>query len=215
MSPTVGLSVTIEVKPKWLVQSPNAPLDAVRCRTCAMQVAKPKDLNSYICPLRLSEGSSEMIYPWIFDRVTEQLAEHHSETPTEKHQQAPRIAASIVAYLTQGDGKALVRHLKWLQTRLDPQGVCLRDKMYPKSTFDRNLRLAMTLRDCSLYITAHYAAVGTDTVEVDSKLGDLDFKSADKMDDWLSKEELLLRDAAYTRRIDEEFGCLIAKVRTV
>jgi inositol-pentakisphosphate 2-kinase len=51
MSPTAGLSITIEIKPKWLAQSPNAPPNALRCRTCAMQVTKPKDATKYLCPL--------------------------------------------------------------------------------------------------------------------------------------------------------------------
>jgi tetratricopeptide (TPR) repeat protein len=69
----------------------------------------------------------------------------------DQRRQGTRITTSIVAYLTQGEGDKLLQHLKFLQTELDRQGVCLRDKMFSRSTFDRNLRLAMTLRDCSLY----------------------------------------------------------------
>jgi inositol-pentakisphosphate 2-kinase len=208
MSPTAGLSITIEIKPKWLAQSPNAPPNALRCRTCAMQVTKPKDATKYLCPLRLVHGGSDVLYWWILDRVTEQLVEH-SVTPAEQQRQAPRIASSIVTYLTQGNGKTLLKHLKVLQTQLDPQGVFLRDEIQPQSKFDHNLRLAMTLRDCSMYITAHYTASGNDTVVVDSKLGDLDFKSADKIDDWMSKEKELLEAGAYTRTVDPDLGCLL------
>ncbi|KAF2821895.1 hypothetical protein CC86DRAFT_373644 [Ophiobolus disseminans] len=209
MSPAVGSSVTIEVKPKWLAQSPTAPLNAVRCRTCAMQVAKPKDPSNYICPLRLLDGKSDTFFRWILDRVKEQLVEH-SETLKQQQQEETPITSAIVEYLTRGDGNALLHHLRLLQTLLDPQGVHLRSRMYPKPTFDHNLRLAMTVRDCSLYITAQYAA-GTGSIKVDSKLGDLDFKSADKIDDWFSKEEALLKEAAYTRGIDEDLGCLVAE----
>jgi inositol-pentakisphosphate 2-kinase len=86
--------------------------------------------------------------------------------------------------------------------------------MEPKETkaiFNRNLRLAMTLRDCSLYIRVGYASSGVDPSTIECKLGDLDFKSADKMDDWEDKENGLLKAAAYTRKIDEDLGCLVAK----
>jgi inositol-pentakisphosphate 2-kinase len=208
MSPTAGLSITIEIKPKWLAQSPNAPPNALRCRTCAMQVTKPKDATRYLCPLRLVDGGSDVLNRWILDRVTEQLLEH-SATPAEQQRQAPRIASSIVTYLTQGGGKTLLEHLKALQKQLDPQGVLLRDEVQLKSKFDHNLRLAMTLRDCSMYITAHYTTSDTGTVVVDSKLGDLDFKSADKIDDWMSKEKELLEAGAYTRMVDPDMGCLL------
>ena len=36
MSSEPGSSLTIEIKPKWLAQSANAPEDAYRCRTCAL-----------------------------------------------------------------------------------------------------------------------------------------------------------------------------------
>lgn len=207
MSSTAGLSVTIEVKPKWLAQSPNAPLNAVRCRTCAMQVSKPKDLKDYVCPLRLLGSDDNKLYQWVLNRVTDQLVEH-AATTKQQHQATP-ITSAIVEYLVKGDGYALLQHLKFLQTQLDPQGVHLRDKTYLRSTFDRNLRLAMTLRDCSLYITAHYTTTGT--VKVDSKLGDLDFKSAGKIDDWVSKEQALLKEGAYTKRVKEDLGCVAAR----
>ena len=36
MSPRLG-DTLVEIKPKWLLQSPNAPGDAKRCRTCALR----------------------------------------------------------------------------------------------------------------------------------------------------------------------------------
>jgi inositol-pentakisphosphate 2-kinase len=214
MSPTAGSSITLEVKPKWLAQSPTAPPDAVRCRTCALQVAKPKDSDKYICPLRLLNGSWDHIYPWILARVTEQVAEHASKTSTPDVKVTNEIASHVTTYLFKGDGKALLQHLSFLQKNLDPNGILCRSRMEPKETkaiFSRNLRLAMTLRDCSLYIRVGYTSSGVDPSTIDCKLGDLDFKSADKMDDWEDKENGLLKATAYTRKIDEDLGCLVAK----
>jgi inositol-pentakisphosphate 2-kinase len=223
MSATAGESVTIELKPKWLVQSPNAPPNAVHCRTCAMQVAKPKDITKHLCPIRLiSDGRPKLLQSWILARVTEQLVAHSAPTTDQQRQELERngecIAANIVHYLTRGEGRALLRHLQRLQGQLDRQGVCTRDTTPFKDTFDRNLRLAMTLRDCSMYITARYVSATKDrygncpvVFDVDSKLGDLDFKSADKISDWLAKEKELLDCEAYTKDVREDLGCVFSE----
>jgi inositol-pentakisphosphate 2-kinase len=216
MSPIAGSSVTLEIKPKWLAQSPTAPLDAVRCRTCALQVEKPKDPEKYICPLRLLDGSWGLIHPWVVARITEQVVEHTEAANAPNLEQISQIASHVTAYLTKGNGKALLQHLSSLQMNLDPQGVLCRSRVLSKdmeAIYDYNLRLAMTLRDCSLYIRVGYSSFGADSVTTDCKLGDLDFKSADKMHDWADKEFALLKAAAYTREIHEDLGCMVAKSR--
>lgn len=97
LSSTAGSSITLEVKPKWLTQSPNAPQAPLRCRTCAMQVAKPKDATKYICPLRLVDGSPDMIQPWISARVREQLLDESKAPNEQQTKQITRITAEIVA----------------------------------------------------------------------------------------------------------------------
>ena len=211
LTPEPDMAILIELKPKWLSQSPSSPPNAVRCRTCAMQVAKPKDAAKYLCPLRLVSGEGDDIYPWILDRVNEKLAKGLSRART----RAPKYASLIVEYLTQGDGKALLQHLEFLQTHLDPQGITRRPKENPNATFDRNLRLAMTLRDCSLFLTVTYNGGLEDfgPVTVTSVLGDLDFKSADKIDDWLSKEKELESINAYTKKVEGNLGCVLNKTK--
>jgi inositol-pentakisphosphate 2-kinase len=54
-----------------------------------------------------------------------------------------------------------------------------------------------------------YSSTGADASTIECKLGDLDFKSADKIDDWLQKETELLKSNAYTREVKEDLGCLI------
>lgn len=194
MSPVPGTSVTLEVKPKWLMQSPTAPSEARRCRTCAMQIAVPKDRDKYICPLKLVNGDQPDINSWVHSMVRSHF-ESHADL---KHLNEPELVASIakrlVDYLVLGQGRVLLRHMQFLQQNLDAQGVLYQNKVQPKNVFDHNLRLAMTLRDCSLFVKIPY-----DGAKIISKLGDLDFKSAEKFDDWQEKEERLLIENLYTK----------------
>jgi inositol-pentakisphosphate 2-kinase len=214
MSPTAGSSVTIEVKPKWLAQSPTAPSNAIRCRTCALQVVKPKDPKKYICPLQLLNGSWDVVYPWILGRVAEQIGGYATTGTSKTTDTTSSIASQLTTYITKGDGQALLQHLRSLQRKLDHHGVLYRSRVKDsaqeiRDAFDSNLRLAMTLRDCSLFIRIKYSEVGADAASIECKLGDLDFKSADKIDDWLDKENELLKSDAYTRAVATDLGCRI------
>ena len=189
MSPTPGQSITFEIKPKWLAQSPNAPPGAMRCRNCAMQVSVPKKRDTYICPLQVLHGNSEALRPWVHTTVMRQFGR---DLPSQAV--VSTMVEGILNYLTVGDGVELLRHLLQLQSTLDPRGVLCRPH-HGSDLFDYNLRLAMTLRDCSLFIKISYNTRGMTGIE--SKLGDLDFKSAEKIVDWTDKERQLLRDDAY------------------
>ncbi|KAF1919390.1 inositol-pentakisphosphate 2-kinase-domain-containing protein [Ampelomyces quisqualis] len=214
LSPQLGSSITVEVKPKWLSQSPTAPSNALRCRTCALQVAKPKDVTKYVCPLKLLGGSRDVVYPWVSGRVAEQLGVDVKSIGPQVQAQATDIASHLAKYISEGHGRDLLRRLEVLQRNLDQQGVLYRKRIMTTSqetrhAFDHNLRLAMTLRDCSLYLRIGYNSSGVIPGTIDCKLGDLDFKSADKIEDWAIKERELLESGAYTRRTNDDPGCLI------
>lgn len=81
--------------------------------------------------------------------------------------------------------------MRYLQAQLDAKGV-LGHSSCPDC--DHRLRLAMTLRDCSLFIRIPWA---DPNAPIEAKLGDLDFKSHGKMGDWLEKEEGLLHGGWY------------------
>jgi inositol-pentakisphosphate 2-kinase len=192
MSPVMGRSVTIELKPKWLEQSPNAPFGARRCRNCALQtlrVSQGKKDEHYVCPLNVREGRPDVV-EWLVERkVIEQL--DHSELLPPKNTE--RIISAIAKYLIKGNGHALLQHLRAKQAELDPLGVL--GKGEDDEAYKHNLRLAMTLRDCSLYIQCHF---DSSDLRIVAKLGDLDFKSEAKMDDWKRKEEDLLNGRWYS-----------------
>ena len=104
-----------------------------------------------------------------------------------------------LVYLTKGPGHTLLQHLRYLQAQTDKHGV-LGSHLNKDDTEDPSndnsaygLRLAMTLRDCSLVLRIPYAK----SLPLEAKLGDLDFKSSDKMDDWYETEEALVNGGWY------------------
>jgi inositol-pentakisphosphate 2-kinase len=112
----------------------------------------------------------------------------------------------VVAYFTIGDGRTLLLHLKKLQSTLDSKGI-LQRYVCPGDDFNfvYDLRLAMTLRDCSLFV-----AVPLRSGEITSKLADLDFKSAEKIDDWRDKEATLVNEGWYVKCPEAHDVCLLA-----
>jgi len=196
MTSTPGQSLTIEIKPKWLQQSPNAPRDAYRCRTCALEASrKDKDRKTtYICPLQLVAGNAGIIRPYIRLRVEKEYARFGASKPSEEQMNV--IIDRITTYLTTGKGHKLLQCLKRIQMQLDPKGILERDSSNPDS--EANLALAMTLRDCSMFIKVNYS-YDQNTDGIECKLGDLDAKAAAKLDDWGGKEKLLVNEGWYTR----------------
>jgi inositol-pentakisphosphate 2-kinase len=191
MSPTPGRSITIEIKPKWLAQSPNAPAGARRCRTCALQAFKnhkEEQKAAYICPLQLHAGNMDIISPFCHNKVTDAYAALQEKEPT-----ADRYgtAFNMAVYLASGKGHRLLEHLREKQVELDEHGVLAGNDPH-------KLRLAMTLRDCSLYVRTTHGAPNThEEPEIEAKLGDLDFKSEAKLQDWKTKEEQLIAGGWY------------------
>ena len=112
----------------------------------------------------------------------------------------------VVTYFTTGDGRKLLLHLKKLQATLDSEGI-LQRYARPRDDFSfvYDLRLAMTLRDCSLFVV-----VPIQGGDITSKLADLDFKSEEKIDDWRDKESVLVNEGWYTKSPEAHDVCLLA-----
>jgi inositol-pentakisphosphate 2-kinase len=87
----------------------------------------------------------------------------------------------------------LLQSLRDAQARLDTKGVFCSDVP------DKDFLTAMTLRDCSVYLQVHMAGKG----EVMAKLGDLDLKSAEKMEYWMRVEEPLIEEGWYAGTEEE------------
>lgn len=212
MSTVEGQNITFEIKPKWLAQSPAAPPEAIRCRTCALQFSRGKDIpDDYICPLRLSnediatKDSLTRIRRWAVNSLSRQLKDNKG-TGSPREVVLEALVDRVVAYFTTGDGRTLLLHLKKLQSTLDSEGI-LQRYARPRDdfTFVYDLRLAMTLRDCSLFVV-----VPLYNDDVTSKLADLDFKSAEKIDDWRDKEAILVNEGWYVKDPEAPNVCLLA-----
>lgn len=208
MSSVQNSVLMVEIKPKWLVQSPNAPRDSYRCRTCALHAYRSTEAGSrresYICPLQLAAGNSKDIERYLKYHIRKELGNNTDTDILEA------VLRRTIPYLSGGPGHQLLRYLQALQVKLDPQGVLMREKvpLHLRDEYDRRLRLCMTLRDCSLLIRVPYV---DETQPIKAKLGDLDFKSSDKIEDWTEKELALINGGWYTEIQAGVGQCLIAQ----
>ena len=177
----------LEFKPKWLLQSPSAPLDAKRCRTCALNALRraegkvPGRGDGGFCPLSLL--LSEKI-----DEVLTSIA-------------APISAAALTPDFVSKVRPALFHH-RHLQQKHDEVG--LQDFRDPTG---KDFSVAMALRDCSVFLVVEASGIGWRIVEV--KFADLDLKTPDggKLEHWASIEKSLLDYGAY---VAEDQICVIS-----
>ncbi|RFU31099.1 hypothetical protein B7463_g5262, partial [Scytalidium lignicola] len=200
MTASSPCSGTLEFKPKWLLQSPTAPQDAVRCRTCARiarlnatNARKHQPTYSAFCPLDLLSKD-----PKTLDKVTRQLL--RSSTSSKQ-------ALQVTKWLRTN---TLLPKLRDLQAELDPKGVL-------EDPEDDKLRIAMTLRDCTVYLRFPPKASSCgkqssngnniekyENLEVEARLGDLDLKSSAKVSYWIFMERGLIDEGWYTGTEKEE-----------
>lgn len=131
--------ITLELKPKWLVQSPDAPALARRCRTCALRLMRNQSrgcASTGLCPLGLASGLDSEIERALRTSAGAEVAM--------KNEKVWRQVVHDVRRSCQGGG--LIALLRDAQKRLAPSSV-LHEKCATA-----NLLLAMTLRDCSLFL---------------------------------------------------------------
>lgn len=135
--------ISIEFKPKWLVQSPSAPAGSVRCRTCALRAMKSsihssshsaKQLKLGFCPLNLV--SDDKIKVATAASIVLELCR-----PEERDNDL--IRGALVDFLYKSP---LLRKLRDLQIMKDPVGVLKAE------VSGRDFLTAMTIRDCTLFL---------------------------------------------------------------
>jgi len=162
----MGTDTVLEFKPKWLSQSPNAPNDSVRCRTCALRAQRQATRKTgqavppgtTWCPLALVSR----------DKEERQLAAA-AILKANKCDWISDGASQLADLFASND---LLGLLKNRQRRLDPHGIL---ESFSEGKDMRDLRTAMTLRDCTLFITS---CNGTFDKETQLKLADLDLKAS-------------------------------------
>jgi inositol-pentakisphosphate 2-kinase len=176
------METVIEFKPKWLVQSPSAPKNAVRCRQCSRvarsnaELARKKEpLQMSFCPLDLTIHEGYRLARVAFP-------------PEKLDEMLPRFNAWL-------SGNTLLPRLRQMQMELDHLGVLKNDKNNDK------FRAAMTLRDCTVFVrfrpNAEFDPEAKDDF-VEARIGDLDLKSPDKAQYWKDTENTLIEEGWYT-----------------
>lgn len=178
-----------EFKPKWLLQSPSAPANSKRCRTCALREMKNHDARKVgakeersFCPLDL-----------VSDNVEDVL-------------RATRFIKGC------NDRARLARLLYRNSTLLKLQAhqrVMKDVGLYGQPAQSREMSISMTLRDCTMYIKMPR----NESQPVEIRLGDLDLKTGagGKAQYWLDIEKRLINEGWYSgeRRGQEHSECAL------
>lgn len=167
----------VEFKPKWLLQSPSAPMNSTRCRQCARmarinaeRARKGEEPLPFFCPLDLTSKNRQDILH-VADLMMQPGA-------------SKRKVLRFAEWLAHTD---IIENIKNAQMELDQVGVMEGD------INDEKLLCAMTLRDCSVFVKTSPA----DPSEWEAKVGDLDLKSKDKLEYWRSVERPLIEEGWY------------------
>lgn len=184
MSPHGPHERLIEFKPKWLVQSPSAPTAARRCRTCALREMRMEDQrltgqdlrgrgHADFCPLDLLSPD---------DDVLNAIIKSLSATNESAHRSASMFKKRV---------QPLFLRLRDLQAAYNNVSL---DEFLNGS--DQDFSVAMTLRDCSVFIKSSRAGGDFDQV----RLADLDLKSnaGGKVEKWAHTERRLITEGWYT-----------------
>ena len=142
--------ISFEFKPKWLVQSPSAPIGAKRCRTCALRamrsaqqqassVVRSTDSSQYdFCPLGLVSKNEETI-----ETTLRSLVRGYWDLE-------PETLDRVIKFLYR---HPIIQKLKDLQARLDPKGI------FATNIISSDYLTAMTLRDCTLFVKVSLRAL--------------------------------------------------------
>ncbi|KAJ6127354.1 hypothetical protein N7523_002966 [Penicillium sp. IBT 18751x] len=143
-----------ELKPKWLIQSPSAPGNAQRCRTCALREMKNHEARRTgqteqrsFCPLDLVSDHPDNVL-----RATEFIKGCKDQA---------RLAKILFRNPT-------LQKLQSEQRRRDEVG------LLGPPALSRDMSLDMTLRDCTMFIKIPRDEISPAEI----RLGDLDMKTA-------------------------------------
>ncbi|RVD89213.1 uncharacterized protein DFL_000230 [Arthrobotrys flagrans] len=181
MTPNTSLGeFLLEFKAKWLVQSPNAPENWKRCRTCALRLrkysraikkGKHAEWNG-LCPFDLVSEDRKRAR-----NAVRRILQHPR---CEDEKLVDRVTAALM-------GCPQLFILKELQASLDPKGILNADHK------SKEFLTAMTLRDCTFYVKVSPTGV-------QARLGDFDVKSgeAGKSNYWIETERELIDEGWYS-----------------
>ncbi|KAA8914813.1 inositol-pentakisphosphate 2-kinase [Sphaerosporella brunnea] len=183
MSARTGREVLVEFKPKWVVQSPSAPQDARRCRTCALRLKK--DGGRGFCPLDLASGEAARIRRAVDYLLPQKPPKGFELRELTWELEKTKLEEKVVDFLMNSE---LMPTLAGLQTRLDPQG--------PLGEMKKGFLDAMTVRDLTVFLRVDMDAPSGG---VECGIGDLDMKSKENGKEayWRDTERGLVEGGFY------------------
>lgn len=162
-----------EIKPKWLIQSPRAPRGAEQCRNCAREVwrnMKNKTKNPIFCPLNLVKAAD-------FPRDENIARDIAADLRRCYHDMTEHEARNLTQWLRSCELVPRLRRIQWDHDHT------------AQITDEEAYSLAMTLRDCSLFVLVPKGA-NASPGQVVAKLGDTDMKNfAVKKEYWMKMEK--------------------------
>lgn len=168
-----------EFKPKWLVQSPSAPRDARRCRTCALRLRRshqqahdtkkplppsstPVQHPSASSPSQAQQRSQPRTYcplhllptadPSLLQKTLDRITGLDPHLRILNESEAAMRTRILHFFTHDSDQGAILSRLRDLQIQMDPHGIL--DARTDITS--REFRTAMTLRDCTLFIKVRF-----------------------------------------------------------
>ncbi|CUS11979.1 unnamed protein product [Tuber aestivum] len=181
--------ILVEFKPKWVVQSPSAPANWRRCRTCALRLQKHGKPSH--CPLDLSSQEE----PRVRNTLQHILPSIQPKNLQLRHGEAWEDARKVIEdqaadFLVSSE---LMPLLKRLQLEMDPLGPIMAAREGSQYCRERFVT-AMTIRDLTIFLRIDLDG------GVEARIGDLDLKTgeAGKWDYWANVEQTLITSGYYS-----------------
>ncbi|KUL85258.1 hypothetical protein ZTR_08974 [Talaromyces verruculosus] len=209
---TASVGSIVELKPKWLIQSPSAPSKARRCRTCALRDMKRADSppldsrSSTTAPVEIPPGKAQFC-----------PLDLTSSDRKDMKRTIRQIFPSLLPERIDTIAGALYQH-PILQKLLSLQRIHSDVGLNGPPSGSKETSLSMTLRDCSIFLkipsSTHFSNV---QAGIDIRLGDLDLKSAanGKAEYWLNIEKRLIDEGWYmgtqASQIGTEGECALSR----
>ena len=188
MTPRNEKEKLIEFKPKWLLQSPSAPADAKRCRTCALRFMRGTVKSSSeragadFCPLSLLRRERDHFRDLALHGIGFRNPENRGTWIEDD-----------INHMFEEKVQPLLFQLRDLQQQYNRVGLADFEEEQ-KSPDELGTRIGMTIRDCSLFIRYN---TGSSAAESDVRLADLDMKSMTG-EKWAAIEREMIEDGWYT-----------------
>lgn len=181
--------ILVEFKPKWVVQSPSAPANWRRCRTCALRFQK-RGGKPNLCPLDLSSQEDSRVRNTLQHILPSVPPKNLQLRPGESWEDAKKVIEDHTTdFLVSSE---LMPLLKRLQLEMDPLGP-IEVAREGSQNYREKFVTAMTVRDLTIFLRIDLDG------GVEARIGDLDLKTgeAGKWDYWSKVEQTLIADGYY------------------